>query len=64
TFNEFVVKFPSGFEKTHTQLREKKILAGFSLSSFYPELGDYYLLCVTETKTKEDMDILVREVQS
>jgi len=45
-------------------LREKKILAGFPLSSFYPELADYYLLCVTETKTKEDMDILVREVQS
>jgi len=64
TFNEFVIKFPSGFEKTYAQLREKKILAGFPLSSFYPELADYYLLCVTETKTKEDMDILVREVQS
>ncbi len=64
-FNEFVVKFPSGFKAVHDRLLEKKkIAAGLSLAPFYPDLPDHYLLCVTETKSKEDLDALVREVQS
>jgi glycine dehydrogenase subunit 1 len=65
TFNEFVVKFPSGFKTTHERLLEKnKITAGIDLEPFYPDLADHYLLCVTETKTKKDMDDLIREVRS
>lgn len=64
TFNEFVVKFPSDFSKTYQRLLQKKIVAGLPLAGWYPELADYYLLCVTETLGKEDMDHLVREVQS
>jgi glycine dehydrogenase subunit 1 len=65
TFNEFVVQFPSGFKTVHDRLLEKKkIAAGLALAPFYPDLPDHYLLCVTETKSKEDMDALVREVQS
>jgi glycine dehydrogenase subunit 1 len=64
TFNEFVVEFPSGFEGTYGQLLEKKIVAGLSLEPYYPELANHYLLCVTETISKEDMDTLVREVRS
>lgn len=64
TFNEFVVEFPEGFKKTHDRLLKKKIVAGLSLAAFYPELPNHYLLCVTETMTKADMDELVREVQS
>jgi glycine cleavage system P protein (glycine dehydrogenase) subunit 1 len=64
TFNEFVVKFPDGFEKTHTALLEKKIVAGMALECYYPELAGCYLLCATETSTKEDMDNLVKEVSS
>lgn len=63
-FNEFVVKFPSGFKTVHDRLLEKKkIAAGLALTPFYPDLPDHYLLCVTETKSKEDLDALVREVQ-
>jgi glycine dehydrogenase subunit 1 len=64
TFNEFVVKFPSDFNSTYNRLLEKKIVAGLPLVDLYPELADHYLLCVTETITKEDMDHLVKEVQS
>ncbi len=64
TFNEFVVEFPAGFEATHKQLLEKKIIAGLSLAPYYPELADHYLLCATETSSKEDMDTLVKEVTS
>jgi len=64
TFNEFVVKFPSGFKAIHKNLIEKKIVAGLSLAPYYPELVDHYLLCVTETSSKEDMDALVKEIKS
>jgi glycine dehydrogenase subunit 1 len=63
TFNEFVVEFPSGFEETCTRLMEKKIVPGLSLAPYYPELKNCYLLCVTETKSKEHMDKLVREIE-
>jgi glycine dehydrogenase subunit 1 len=64
TFNEFVAEFPKGFEKTYERLAAKKIIPGLPLARFYPELSNHYLLCVTETMSKEDMDNLVREVQS
>jgi glycine dehydrogenase subunit 1 len=64
TFNEFVVEMPPGFERTYSRLLEKKIVAGVALEAYYPELKNHYLLCVTETKSKEDMDLLVKEIAS
>ncbi len=64
TFNEFVVECPADFEITYRRLLEKKIVAGLCLAPYYPELANHYLLCVTETRSKEDMDALVREVKS
>jgi len=64
TFNEFVIEMPSGFADVRRRLLEKKIVAGLPLAPYYPELTDHYLFCVTETTTKEDMDILVTEVKS
>ena len=62
TFNEFVIRMPSGSQAKYQRLLEKKIVAGLALERFFPELEDHYLLCVTETSTKADMDILVKEV--
>jgi len=64
TFNEFVIKFPEGFEKIRESLLEKGIVAGLPLTDYYPELRGCYLLCVTETKSREDMDELVEEVMT
>lgn len=64
TFNEFVVKFPDGFDQKWQALLQKKILAGIPLVCYFPELANHYLLCVTETRSKDDMDALVKEVQS
>ena len=63
TFNEFVVDFGDGFEKTHERLVADKIIAGLPLECYYPELANHYLLCVTETISKEDMDELIRKVK-
>ena len=64
TFNEFVVEFPGGFEPTYNRLLEEKIVAGLPLAPYYPELANHCLVCVTETKTREDIDALVRGIQS
>ncbi|RJR40989.1 MAG: aminomethyl-transferring glycine dehydrogenase subunit GcvPA [Desulfobacteraceae bacterium] len=63
TFHEFVVEFPPGFESEYGRLLKKGIVPGLPLSSYYPELAGHYLLCVTETKTREEMDALVKEVR-
>ncbi len=63
-FNEFVAKFPDGFEKTYQRMIENKIVAGLPLAPYYPELAGHYLMCVTETRSKEDIDTLIREVKS
>jgi glycine dehydrogenase subunit 1 len=62
TFNEFVVRFPSGFSNRYQELLNQKIVAGLSLERYYSELADHYLLCVTETMKKQDLDLLVGEI--
>jgi glycine dehydrogenase subunit 1 len=64
TFNEFVVAAPGGFAAIHRRLLEKRIVAGLPLDSYYPELAGHYLLCVTETAGRADLDALVKEVRS
>jgi len=64
TFNEFVVEFPTDFDYTYDRLLQEKIVAGLPLASYYPELANHYLMGVTETKTKEDIDILVEGIRS
>jgi glycine dehydrogenase subunit 1 len=64
TFNEFVVQGPPGFTETYDRLLKNKIVAGLPLASYYPERTDHYLLCVTETKTKQDLDDLVKEMKA
>jgi len=62
TFNEFVVRFPPGFAQTWKRLASQGILAGLALAPYDPAQKDDYLLCVTETVSKNDLDELVREV--
>ena len=63
TFNEFVVQFKDDFDKTWQQLAAKRIIAGLPLECYYPELPNHYLLCVTETISKKDMDTLVQKIK-
>ncbi|MCF8105439.1 MAG: aminomethyl-transferring glycine dehydrogenase subunit GcvPA [Desulfohalobiaceae bacterium] len=62
TFNEFVVRYPQGFKNRYPDLIAGGILPGLPLGSYYPELDDHYLVCVTETKSKSELDQLVKEV--
>jgi glycine dehydrogenase subunit 1 len=40
-------------------LAERNILGGFDLAGAYPDLGDAFLVCATETKTDTDIDAYV-----
>jgi glycine dehydrogenase subunit 1 len=64
TFNEFVVKAPQGFEAVREALLTKRIVAGLPLAQYYPELADHYLFCATETASKSDLDLLIKEVSA
>ena len=64
TFNEFVVKFPAGFHARLPGLIEKGTVPGLSLDDYYPEFSGHHLVCVTETKSRRQMDELVKEVTS
>ncbi|HZO74175.1 MAG TPA: aminomethyl-transferring glycine dehydrogenase subunit GcvPA [Ktedonobacteraceae bacterium] len=66
-FDEFVVKLPISAEKLEQHLTKLDIIGGYPLGKSYPGMDDYMLFCVTETRTKEDIDRLVaalREVQA
>jgi glycine dehydrogenase subunit 1 len=64
SFNEFVGLSPPRFKATYRNLLEKGIVAGLPLATYYPELENHYLFCVTETKTREDMDLLIKEIKA
>lgn len=60
-FNEFAIKISDNckIEEINRRLFESGIIGGLDLSHFYPDINNAMLLCVTETKTKEDIDNLV-----
>jgi glycine dehydrogenase subunit 1 len=59
-FSEFVVRAPSNAAKILSRLgKEKNIDGGVALSQFFPERESDFLVCVTETNTREQIDKLV-----
>ncbi len=62
TFNEFVVRAPNGFSKTYQRLLDQKIVAGLALEPYYPELSNHFLMCATETRSRQEIDHLLQEV--
>ncbi|MDZ7759294.1 MAG: aminomethyl-transferring glycine dehydrogenase subunit GcvPA [Desulfovermiculus sp.] len=64
TFNEFVIKLPRDAEEVFVRCTEQGIVPGLPLGRYYSGLADHLLVCVTETKSKQDLDNLVKEVCS
>lgn len=54
-FHEIVIGLSEPADSILKCLARKGIQGGISLKTFYPELGESLLLCVTETKTTEDI---------
>jgi glycine dehydrogenase subunit 1 len=63
-FNEFVIKLPRDAEEVFARCTGQGIVPGLPLGRYYSGLADHMLVCVTETKSKQDLDNLVKEVCS
>jgi glycine dehydrogenase subunit 1 len=62
-FHEVVVKLNQSAEVVLHELAKHHIQGGIALETYYPELKNCLLLCTTETKTKEDIQLLARTLQ-
>lgn len=62
-FNEFVLQTKVPAETLQQSLLRQGIVGGLPLKKWYPELEYSSLWCVTETKTKGDIDQLVRAIR-
>lgn len=66
-FNEFVIELPVRIGKLQQHFEQAGIIGGYPLAQEYPDMPNAMLFCVTETRTKADIDLLVetlREVQA
>jgi glycine dehydrogenase subunit 1 len=66
-FDEFVIKAPVATQELQQRFEQAGIIGGYDLSLDYPDMENCLLFCVTETRTKEDIDRLVdvlKEVQA
>lgn len=58
-FKEFVVRCPEDPVTINKRLLEAGMIGGLPLAPYYPELENTMLLCVTEQRSKEEIDSLV-----
>jgi glycine dehydrogenase subunit 1 len=58
-YDEFVVTCPIPVERLNAELCDRGIIGGYDLSRQYPELSDAALFCVTEARSRDDIDTLV-----
>jgi glycine dehydrogenase subunit 1 len=58
-FKEFVVETPKNPAQINKELLSYNILGGLSLTQDFPHLGNAMLICVTEQRTKEEIDAFV-----
>src|SRR5450755_2214356 len=61
-FNEFVIATSADPHVINDKLLQQKIVGGFPLKKFYPELGNASLWCCTETMTRASIDATAKEV--
>ncbi len=62
-YDEFVVKTPIAAIQLQQHFERAGIIGGYPLSADYAGMENYMLFCVTETRTKEDIDALVAVLQ-
>lgn len=65
-FDEFVIKTPVSTARLQQHFEHVGILGGYPLDNSYAGMENTMLFCVTETRTREDIDLLanaLKEVQ-
>lgn len=59
-FNEFVVQFQQPIKTVQEHFRKHGIEPGLDLEQYFPQFKNTLLVCVTETKNKEQLDRYLR----
>jgi glycine dehydrogenase subunit 1 len=62
-FNEFVVKLDKPTQEVNNYLITKGIIGGLDLSNYFPNRKNEMLVCVTELRTKSEIDTFVKEMR-
>ncbi|WP_409289233.1 aminomethyl-transferring glycine dehydrogenase subunit GcvPA [Peribacillus sp. SCS-37] len=62
SFNEFVIKLGQPAAEVNRRLIAKGIIGGYDLGRSFPELTDHMLVAVTELRTKDEIDMFVKEL--
>ena len=62
-FHEVAIKLDHPVDYVLEQLSLRNILGGYDLTSDFPQLKNSLLVCVTETKTDEDITIFAEAMK-
>lgn len=62
-FKEFAVATSLDPDEVNRELRQARIIGGYPLGRDYPELAGHLLFCVTEKRTREEIDHLAARLE-
>jgi glycine dehydrogenase subunit 1 len=63
-FHECLLRLNRPVKEVLERLAEKGIQGGLDLTPYYPELANTLLICATETKTKEDLQVYAETMRA
>ena len=63
-FHEILIQTPVASDALLEELAQHRIVGGFDASKAFPELENSLLVCATETKTSQDIDLFVTAVKN
>ncbi|WP_459911133.1 aminomethyl-transferring glycine dehydrogenase subunit GcvPA [Desulfotomaculum defluvii] len=61
-FKEFVIKTKVSPKVINQKLLQYNILGGLDLGQYYPELKEHMLFCVTEKRSRQDIELLAERL--
>jgi glycine dehydrogenase subunit 1 len=62
-FHEALLKIPAPVGEVLAELEQHGILGGINASDYYAELDDTLLVCATETKTEQDLELFANQLE-
>ncbi len=62
-YDEFVIQSPVPTAQLQQHLLQAGVIGGYDVSQEYPDMDNCMLFCVTETRSKEDIDTLVNTLK-
>jgi glycine dehydrogenase subunit 1 len=61
-FKEFVIRLPRPVKEINIRLAEQGIMGGLDLEPYFPDMKNCMLICVTEQRTKAQIDRLAEVI--